>query len=95
MAILWHKGNLSTRDKKGSKDFQICPRVRNWTKFSQVANCFTDQKSSVTAQLRCIYSAIAMCLLFVPILNLLICWCKSGNEYSLSHMANLVLAIKE
>ena len=63
-------------------------------KFSRVANCFTDQKSSMSAQLRCIYSAMAMCLLFLPI-NLSICWCKSGIEHSLSHMANLFLAIKE
>ena len=53
---------------------------------------FTDQKSSMTAQLRCIYSAMATCLLFLPI-NSLICWCKSGNEHSLPHMANLFLAI--
>ena len=82
---------FSTGNKKGSKDFQICPSVRNWTKFSQVANCFTDQKSSVTAQLRCIYSAMAM---FLPI-NLLICCANQGMNRSLSHMANLFLAIKE
>ena len=94
--LKWEKkaSNLSNKwDKKGSKDFQICPRVTGiGLNFPQVANCFTDQKSSVTAQLRCIYSAMAMCLLFLPI-NLLICWCKSGNEHSLPHIANLFLAI--
>ena len=38
------EGSIKLMGKKGSKDFQVCPRVRNWTKFFPSSQLFYRSK---------------------------------------------------
>ena len=46
---------------KGSKEFQICLRMRNWTELSPSNQVLQIKKYPITAQGRCIYLVTSLC----------------------------------